>query len=114
MSDTTTPVRWSDMTTEQRAAWNRERAKIHCSGCPHWWTGLRACHCASCHRSFSGLTSFDKHRDGSHVKATRHCVNPATLFTEDGESMLVLTQKNGWDCWSQPGSWEDRPGEGAR
>lgn len=30
--------------------------------CGATWTGQQKCHCAACHRTFSGLTTFDKHR----------------------------------------------------
>jgi hypothetical protein len=79
------------MTREQR----KERTRIRCSGCENFWTGLRACHCAGCHRTFSGLTAFDRHRG-------RRCVDPF-------EAGLVLVEKDGWDCWAKPGTWEDRP-----
>lgn len=101
-----TAVRYADMTREQRAAHNRERNKIRCNGCTSWWTGLSACHCAGCHRTFSSISAFDKHRDGSHVKGTRHCVDPATLRSKKtGEALLVLVDK-GWACWSVPGTYD--------
>jgi len=33
-----------------------------CNGCVNRWGGHGTCHCAKCHRTFTGLTAFDKHR----------------------------------------------------
>jgi len=30
--------------------------------CDATWTGKNICHCSVCHRTFSGVTLFDKHR----------------------------------------------------
>jgi hypothetical protein len=33
-----------------------------CGGCAARWTAVRTAHCAACHRTFAGLTGFDRHR----------------------------------------------------
>ena len=33
-----------------------------CRHCGTTWTGLRLAHCAECHRTFSSVSTFDKHR----------------------------------------------------
>ena len=45
-----------------------------CVDCSATWTGYRACHCASCHRSFVGVDAFDRHRraEGEHGR----CASP--------------------------------------
>lgn len=45
--------------------------------CGQSWTGLRACHCAGCHQTFSGPYLFDGHRAprGEHGV----CLDPAEL-----------------------------------
>lgn len=45
-----------------------------CGGCDHRWAGVSRAHCAACHRTFSGVTTFDEHRKGN-----RGCVNPAQI-----------------------------------
>lgn len=48
--------------------------------CGQSWTGLRIEHCTSCHETFTGTTSGDKHRVGEHhidVGPTRRrCLSP--------------------------------------
>jgi len=39
--------------------------------------GSNYCHCTDCHLTFSGESSFDKHRRGSDGYTTsRHCLSP--------------------------------------
>lgn len=35
-----------------------------CGGCPHKWQGTQACHCPTCHYTFSGESTFKLHRSG--------------------------------------------------
>lgn len=48
------------------AATESTQARVRCGGCPATWTALGAAHCAAigCHRTFSSVSSFDKHRAG--------------------------------------------------
>lgn len=41
-----------------------------CGRCSARWTGLRTCHCNTCHRTFTGVTPFDRHRRGD------RCLHP--------------------------------------
>lgn len=82
---------------------------IHCR-CGAWWTGLTAGHCTGCHRSFTSIAAFDRHRSGSHAADTRQCLDPATVLTEKGEPALVPANKP-WIGWSLPGSWDGPDGE---
>lgn len=54
----------------------RVPAKLTCRGCPATWTGLGRAHCSAphCHRTFTSVTGFDRHRrrDGS-------CHHPANV-----------------------------------
>lgn len=45
--------------------------------CGASWTGLSKAHCSECHRLFSVVSAFDKHRsqDGRHGT----CLNPASI-----------------------------------
>lgn len=61
-----------------------------CSGCDNKWTGLSTCHCAGCHRTFTGITAFDHHRVGG------KCVDPA-------ERGLVPAVRRHWTGWGWPG-----------
>jgi hypothetical protein len=77
---------------------------ITCARCDFRWTGLSACHCGACHRTFSGLSAFDIHCVGG------HCNDPATLVKRNGEPRLVSTTCLHWAGWGQPGQdtrWED-------
>lgn len=47
-----------------------------CGRCPSRWTGLRIAHCGSCHRTFSAVSTFDRHR----VKG--RCVDPVSIGLE--------------------------------
>lgn len=63
-------------------------------------------HCAACHRTFTGVQAFDKHRAGGHdTKRGRYCVDPETLLTKKGERVLVLTDR-AYPCWGAGG---DKP-----
>jgi hypothetical protein len=67
----------------------------NCPGCKRTWNGNRACHCSSCHRHFSGLTSFDAHRSGQ-------CLDPGTLTSENGD-LLYRQDEN--DMWRSNKEW---------
>jgi len=67
--------------------------------CGSWWTGLRAAHCAQCHRTLSSTTAFDRHqRDGENGPV---CLDPATVG-------LVAVEKPYGVLWSWPSS-DDNP-----
>ena len=53
---------------------------------------------AMCHRTFTTVSTFDKHRTGSHAKGTRHCVPPAEVGLVDAG--------RAYPCWAQAGTWE--------
>lgn len=55
---------------------------ITCGGCDAVWTAPGACHCAGCHRTFSGLGLFDRHRTGYGEHG--RCHDPATLTDRSG------------------------------
>lgn len=42
-----------------------------CAGCGAEWVGLKLAHCATCHRTFTSVDAFDRHRIGS--QAARRC-----------------------------------------
>jgi hypothetical protein len=45
-----------------------------CPRCARQWSGLAQCHCTVCHRHFSTVALFDRHRAG-HGRTT--CTDPA-------------------------------------
>lgn len=61
-----------------------------CGGCANTWAGLAMCHCATCHQTFGGIRSFDRHRTGG------VCHEPTSLGFYYNESRR---------CWSEPYSW---------
>ena len=65
----------------------------HCNRCPARWGGLLTSHCSGCHLTFTGITAFDKHRDGSHTKG-RFCLAPE-------KAGLVITSRL-YPCWGLP------------
>lgn len=79
------------------SAQKRKPGAVYCPRCPNWWTGLRSGHCATCHRSFTSVAAFDRHRSGSHARGTRHCVDP--------EVVGLVPAEREWPGWSLPGKW---------
>lgn len=54
--------------------------------CGKRWAGARTAHCGSCCETFSGETTFNRHRrDGK-------CLNPATLG-------MTLDTRRTYPCW---------------
>ncbi|WP_455709610.1 FDXHR family putative zinc-binding protein [Micromonospora sediminicola] len=45
--------------------------------CGAAWSGASIAHCACCHRTFSAVSTFDKHRTGTVDR--RRCVDPVTV-----------------------------------
>lgn len=71
-----------------------------CGRCSNRWGGLRTAHCSGCHLTFTSLSAFDKHRDGSHANSTRHCVPPKTVGLVDAG--------RAYPCWGFSGDGDDR------
>ena len=70
----------------------------HCPRCNLRWGGLKTAHCTACHETFTTVSTFDKHRAGSHASGTRHCLPPAEVgLVEAGRA---------YPCWAQAGTWE--------
>lgn len=65
-----------------------------CNGCALRWAGANTAHCSSCHRTFSGITTFDQHRRGG------SCTDPAGVGLE-------LSSRS-YECWANPAD-PDRP-----
>ncbi|TDH48865.1 hypothetical protein E2F47_22125 [Mycobacterium eburneum] len=76
-----------------------------CAKCRQRWGGLNTSHCSACHQTFTGLTAFDKHRDGNHAHGTRHCVAP--------QSVGLVDAGRGYPCWGHPSTGEWSWGEPA-
>lgn len=56
----------------------RKAALITCGGCPATWTAMGAAHCSGCHRTFSSVGLFDRHRSAA---GSEHgsCFDPSRL-----------------------------------
>lgn len=67
-----------------------------CAGCDNRWGGYKTAHCGACHHTFSVLSTFDAHRQGSHSAGTRHCVDPASVG-------LQMSTSRGYPLWMRPG-----------
>lgn len=86
----------AEISTQSAAITKPDRRPPHgCGQCDARWSGFLTSHCGGCHRTFSGLTAFDLHRDGSHSKGTRHCVDPESVG-------LVENSRVGYVVWGQP------------
>lgn len=83
----------------QTVAVDRPRNVVECARCDKWWAGTGPHHCGKCHRTFTSLSAFDKHRDGNHANGTRHCVEPQKVGLE-------LTAR-AYPCWGWPGGEVD-------
>jgi hypothetical protein len=51
-------------------------------------TGLKACHCAACHRTFTSVEAFDRHRQGDYD--ARSCLDPSLMRRQDGQPLYEL------------------------
>jgi hypothetical protein len=80
----------------------RPKNAFECGTCHSWWTGQLTSHCSGCHRTFTGLTAFDAHRDGNHANGTRHCVDPATLTDSKGQPAPLVDAGRSYPCWGYP------------
>jgi hypothetical protein len=80
-----------------------DRTRHRCAGCDNTWTALGRAHCSACHRTFSGLSSFDQHRHHG------ECRDPA------GMSGLLLDEAGYWRSAESrpPGSWSSSAPQGA-
>ncbi|WP_435406221.1 FDXHR family putative zinc-binding protein [Mycolicibacterium phlei] len=72
-----------------------------CSRCDVEWSGTLTMHCSGCHRTFTGLTAFDKHRTGSHARG-RYCLDPSEARGDDGESIFADAGRR-YSCWTLAG-----------
>lgn len=67
------------------------------AACGKQWSGARTAHCGGCHRTFTGMDAFTRHRvtpeggeQGEHV-----CVDPSTVG-------LALVESRSYECWGEP------------
>ena len=70
---------------------SRRRPEHGCSVCRTRWDGLKFCHCAICHRSFTTVANFDRHQP-----ASTGCADPADV------GLVQSTRSAG--VWCRPGS----------
>lgn len=81
---------------------NRQERKLaSCGGCEARWGGRRTCHCATCHRTFTGLTAFDHHGPGrcGHLEG-------------DPPGLAVIRVSGNQQVWGLPdtgGRWGGEP-----
>lgn len=59
------------------------RLEATCGGCDARWDARTAvCHCGACHRSFSGVEWFDRHRSAAGEHGS--CLDPAAVRVKTG------------------------------
>ena len=85
-------------------------APFSCDECGRGWTGLKECHCGSCHQSFSTEANFDRHRvfDVADDWSTRRCRTEGELTalkTKSGLSVLMQSQRKHGSVWVSAGTF---------
>ncbi len=86
------------------------RQKLHgCGRCDARWDGAAMCHCSSCHATFGGVSSFDRHRAGSKPGSGNHfkqgeCTDPSLLGYELNKHGTWVTPSDGVDFAAIHGS----------
>ena len=70
-----------------------------CGKCVARWGGQSTSHCSGCHRTFSSLSAFDKHRTGSHPEEKRACLDP------NAAGLALLGRR--YECWGFEGDGND-------
>ena len=71
------------------------RGMTTCPKCASIWGGLNTAHCSGCHLTYTGITAFDKHRDGYHIKGRgRFCKSPQAAGLVDAH--------RAYPCWGLP------------
>lgn len=60
-----------------------------CGGCASKWTGTQPCHCSACHETFSGITTFDAHRQANAHRGK--CRKPTRMGFIQNEKGLWCT-----------------------
>lgn len=84
-------------------------ARYSCADCGRQWEGLKECHCASCHESFSTEANFDRHRvfDRDGDWSSRRCLTPAelaALTNRNGTPVLAQSQRKHGFVWVSAGA----------
>jgi len=64
-----------------------------CGGCDHKWSGLLIAHCDACHKTFTTIKTFDRHRDSG------MCRNPKFARRTDGKPLFKRSTR-GRDTWA--------------
>ena len=89
-----------------------------CNECGRGWTGLKECHCASCHESFSTEANFDRHRvfrktDDWNTRDCLSAVEMADLRTKSGVRVLEQSERKHGRVWVSAGSYIHEPSQAA-
>lgn len=71
------------------------RMTYTCSGCPNTWGGLNSAHCSACHRTFSGVGTFDKHR------VRGRCLDPAEIQNGKTGAPIFRFDDGIWRYWER-------------
>lgn len=74
-----------------------------CGKCKRQWTGANQAHCASgCHRHFSTVALFDRHRAGGDG-----CQDPASLTDKHGRPVMEAFVNRFGTTWKGPDRRDD-------
>lgn len=83
------------------------RAAASVCGCGRRSASLTQVHCVTCHHQFSGITSFDRHRDGPH-EGERVCLDPAGIMDKKGAAVFEPSQERHGVVWRFAASRKQR------
>ena len=72
---------------------NRGPGEHTAACCGARFGGLNTAHCSGCHQTFTGMTAFDRHRDGSHTTG-RTCRTP--------DDVDLIDAGRSYPCWGSP------------
>lgn len=81
---------------ERACGFDVPRRRSRAAGAAANWTGDGRAHCGGCHRTFSGVTTFDQHRSQTGERGT--CLDPETVVGKAGDRLLF--DRGG--IWSGP------------
>ncbi len=75
---------------------NGELIDAKCPDCGATWTGHNVSHCRNCHRTFTGVASFDDHRAGKKPHKGKGFYRPGGECYDPAMTGQQLNDKGRW------------------
>lgn len=76
--------------------------QINRCGCGNTWTGRNVSHCGRCHRTFTGVASFDDHRSGKKPHKGKGFYRPGGTCYDPAQTGQKQNAKGNWGFPSDP------------